>query len=180
MLAKATLCAVVGLPDAAIQESRERVRAAIRNSTLTYPFNKRITVNLAPADLRKEGPAYALPIAVGLLLASEQINADLSRTLIIGELSLDGAVRHTSGVLPMAALARERGFDTLFVSASDAPEAALVPNLDVLFLDELPGLMRVPWRCSASPWTTKSIRNNFQWMNPRVIMALSRLVEVWR
>ncbi len=128
---------IVGLPDTAVQESRERVRAAIRNSSLTYPFNKRITVNLAPADLRKEGPAYDLPIAVGLLLASEQIQADLSRTLIIGELSLDGAVRHTNGVLPMAALARERGFDTLFVPASDAPEAALVPSLDVLPIESL-------------------------------------------
>lgn len=82
------LFTIVGLPDAAVNESRERVRAAIKNSNLAYPL-KRITVNLAPADLRKEGPAYDLPIAVGLLLASEQISADLSRTLIIGELSLD-------------------------------------------------------------------------------------------
>ena len=84
---------IVGLPDAAIQESRERVRASIKNSSFSFPF-KRITVNLAPADLRKEGPAYDLPIAVGLLMASEQLNADLSRALIIGELSLDGIVRH--------------------------------------------------------------------------------------
>ncbi len=88
---------IVGLPDASVQESRERVRAAIRNSNLTYPFNKRITVNLAPADLRKEGPAYDLSIAVALLLASEQLAADLSQALIIGELSLDGVVRHTNG-----------------------------------------------------------------------------------
>jgi magnesium chelatase family protein len=121
---------IVGLPDAAVQESRERVRAAIKNSSFAYPF-KRIAVNLAPADLRKEGPAYDLPIAVGLLMASEQLNADLSRALIIGELSLDGIVRHTNGVLPMAALARDKGFDTLFVPASDAPEAALVPDLNV-------------------------------------------------
>lgn len=127
---------IVGLPDAAVQESRERVRAAIKNSSLTYPF-KRITVNLAPADLRKEGPAYDLPIAVGLLLASEQIRADLSRTLIIGELSLDGMVRHTNGVLPMAALARDKGFNTLFVPASDAPEAALVPDLRVYPIESL-------------------------------------------
>ncbi len=72
---------IVGLPDAAVQESRERVRAAIKNSGFNYPFDKRITVNLAPADLRKEGPAYDLPIAVGLLIASEQIRADLARTL---------------------------------------------------------------------------------------------------
>ncbi len=119
---------IVGLPDTAVQESRERVRAAIKNSNLTYPWNKRITVNLAPADLRKEGPAYDLPMAVGLLIASEQLQVDLSRTLIIGELSLDGIVRHTNGVLPMAALARDKGFNTLFVPANDAPEAALVPG----------------------------------------------------
>jgi magnesium chelatase family protein len=127
---------IVGLPDAAVQESRERVRAAIKNSGFSYPL-KRITVNLAPADLRKEGPAYDLPIAVGLLMASEQLQADLSRALIIGELSLDGMVRHTNGVLPMAALARERGFDTLFVPASDAPEAALVPDLNVYPIETL-------------------------------------------
>src|SRR5574341_654096 len=131
---------IVGLPDAAVQESRERVRAAIKNSSLLYPF-KRITVNLAPADLRKEGPAYDLPIAAGLLLASEQIRADLSRTLIIGELSLDGAVRHTNGVLPMAALARDKGFDTLFVPASDAPEAALVPDLKVFPIETVSALV---------------------------------------
>ena len=128
---------IVGLPDAAVQESRERVRAAIKNSNLTYPFNKRITVNLAPADLRKEGPAYDLPIAVGLLMASEQIRADLARTLIIGELSLDGMVRHTNGVLCMAALARDKAFSTLFVPASDSPEAVLVPGLDVYPIETL-------------------------------------------
>ncbi|MBI3913537.1 MAG: YifB family Mg chelatase-like AAA ATPase [Chloroflexi bacterium] len=128
---------VVGLPDASVQESRERVRAAIRNSNLRYPGEKRITVNLAPADLRKEGPAYDLPIAVAMLIASEQLHADLSKTLIIGELSLDGLVRHTNGVLPMAALAREKGFTTLFVPASDAPEAALVPDLKVYPIESL-------------------------------------------
>ena len=127
---------VVGLPDAAVSESRERVRAAIKNSGLNFPI-KRITVNLAPADLRKEGPAYDLPIAVGVLVASEQITADLSNALIIGELSLDGAVRHTNGVLSMALLARERGIKTLFVPASDAPEAALIPDLDVIPIESL-------------------------------------------
>ena len=72
---------IVGLPDAAVQESRERIRAAIKNSSFAFPVGRRITVNLAPADLRKEGPAYDLPMAVGLLLASEQIRSDLSRTL---------------------------------------------------------------------------------------------------
>ncbi len=127
---------IVGLPDAAVQESRERVRAAIKNSGFAYPI-KKITVNLAPADLRKEGPAYDLPIAVGLLMAAEQLDVDLSRALIIGEMSLDGVVRHTNGVLPMAAMARERGFDTLFVPAADAPEAALVPDLKVYPIETL-------------------------------------------
>lgn len=128
---------LVGLADTTVQESRERVRAAIKNSNLVYPFNKRITVNLAPADLRKEGPAYDLPIAVGLLLASEQVQVDLSSALVIGELSLDGAVRHTNGVLPMAAMAREQGFKIVFVPASDAAEAALIPGLDIYPIESL-------------------------------------------
>jgi magnesium chelatase family protein len=127
---------LVGLPDAAVQESRERVRAAIKNSNFVYPL-KRITVNLAPADLRKEGPAYDLPIAIAVLIASDQLQADLARTLIVGKLSLDGAVRHTNGVLPMAALARERGFKTLFVPASDAAEAALIPGLEIIPIESL-------------------------------------------
>ncbi|MGE5140792.1 MAG: YifB family Mg chelatase-like AAA ATPase [Rudaea sp.] len=127
---------IVGLPDAAVQESRERVRTAVKNSGLSFPI-KRVTVNLAPADLRKEGPAYDLPIAVGLLAASEQITADLSSALVIGELSLDGQVRHTNGVLPMAMLARERGIRTVFVPASDATEAALIPGIDVIPIESL-------------------------------------------
>jgi magnesium chelatase family protein len=127
---------IVGLPDTAVQESRERVRAAIKNSGLVFPL-KRVTVNLAPADVRKEGPAYDLPIAVALLAASGQLSADLSQTLIIGELSLDGTVRHTNGVLSMALLAQERDMRTLFVPAYDAPEAALIPGLDVYPIESL-------------------------------------------
>src|SRR5512136_3197488 len=98
---------VVGLPDTAVQESRERVQAAIRNAGFYFP-QKRLTVNLAPASLRKEGPAYDLPIALGALAASGQINPRwLDKTLALGELLLDGSVRHVRGVLPMAALARQ-------------------------------------------------------------------------
>lgn len=89
---------IVGLPDAAVQESKERVRAALKNSGAI--FMKRLTVNLAPADLRKEGPAYDLPIAVAILLASEQAFGDVGDALFLGELSLDGALRHTDGILP--------------------------------------------------------------------------------
>lgn len=124
---------LVGLPDAAVRESRDRVHSAIKNSGLTFPSNKRITVNLAPADLRKEGPAYDLPIAVGILAASQQVWPDkLAGALFIGELSLDGTTRHTKGILPMTALARAQGFQRVFVPAVDAAEAALLPDVDVL------------------------------------------------
>src|SRR5512133_3199197 len=96
---------IVGLPDAAVQESRERVVAAIRNAGLYFP-RRRLIVNLAPAAVRKEGPAYDLPIALGALITSGQLSPGcLEGSMVIGELSLDGTVRHVRGVLPMAALA---------------------------------------------------------------------------
>lgn len=122
---------IVGLPDAAVQESKERVRAAIRNSGGTFPL-KRITVNLAPADVRKEGPAYDLPIALGVLLGSGQLVADVSDALVVGELGLAGEVRHTTGVLPMAALAREQGLKRIFVPRDDGAEAALIDGIEVI------------------------------------------------
>jgi magnesium chelatase family protein len=142
---------VVGLPDAAVKESRERVRSAIKNSGLIYP-GKRITVNLAPADIRKEGPAYDLPIAVGVLIASEQIwPQDVEDTMIIGELSLDGSVRHVDGILPIASIAREEGISTLIVPADDAREASLIRDLDVIPVENvgelaahLQGLREIP------------------------------------
>ncbi|HEX6384681.1 MAG TPA: YifB family Mg chelatase-like AAA ATPase [Anaerolineae bacterium] len=124
---------LVGLPDAAVRESRDRVHSAIKNSGFSFPAGKRITVNLAPADLRKEGPAYDLPIAVGILAASQQVWPDrLEGGLFIGELSLDGTTRHTKGILPMTALARTHGFERVFVPAADAGEAALLPDLAVM------------------------------------------------
>lgn len=122
---------VVGLPDAAVQEARERVRAAIRNSGASF-LAKRITVNLAPADLRKAGPAYDLPIAVGCLMAFGHVAADLQDAVLLGELSLDGSVRHTQGILPMVALARDRGLRTAYVARDDAAEASLVEGIEVV------------------------------------------------
>lgn len=119
---------IVGLPDKAVQEARERVRAAIKNSGYTFP-NRRITVNLAPADLKKEGPAYDLPIATGILLSSGQIASDLSHSLFIGELSLDGKLRHTHGILPMVALARDKGLSHVFLPLDDVKEASIVDGL---------------------------------------------------
>ncbi len=128
---------LVGLPDAAVKESAERVRAAIRNSGLHFPSN-RITVNLAPADLKKVGPAYDLPIALGMLVASEQVSSGaLQDALVVGELALDGTVRHVRGILPMTAFARDRGFKRIFVPLADAAEAALIPGIEVVAVQSL-------------------------------------------
>ncbi len=132
--------AVVGLPDAAVQEARERVRAAIRNSGCIFPM-KRIVVNLAPASLKKAGPAYDLPIAVGILLSSEQVAADTSETLFLGELSLDGGLRHTNGILPMVAIAREHGFSVIIVPEVDAAEASLVEGVRIIPIGSLSQLV---------------------------------------
>jgi len=123
--------AIVGLPDAAVQEAKERVRAAIRNSGGTFPM-RRIVVNLAPADLKKAGPAYDLPIAVGILLSSEQVSADTADTMFLGELSLDGTLRHTNGVLPLVALARDEGIPTVIVPEADAKEASLIEGINII------------------------------------------------
>ena len=131
---------IVGLPDPAVRESSERVRAAIVNSGLVFP-RARLTVNLAPADLRKEGPAYDLPMAVGILLATEQVSADLSSAALVGELSLDGEVRTITGVLPMAACAHEHGLTTLYVPKGNAAEAALVEGLEVIPVASLASLV---------------------------------------
>lgn len=133
---------IVGLPDEAVKESRERVYSAIRNSHLTYP-RKVVTINLAPASVRKEGPAFDLPIAVGILVAQEIIPQDsLEGAMVIGELSLDGNVRHVRGILAMAAHARAEGFKTLYVPAVDAKEAALIPDIQVIPVENLAALYR--------------------------------------
>jgi len=131
---------IVGLPDAAVQESRERVQAAIKNAGLVFP-RKRLTVNLAPASVRKEGPSYDLPIAVGVLIATGQLPPEcIADALVVGELSLDGSVRHVRGVLPMAAVARQEGFERIFVPVPDAAEAALIPDLEVIPIPSLSDL----------------------------------------
>ncbi len=135
---------IVGLPDAAVQEAKERVRAAIRNSGGRFPTG-RVTVNLAPADIRKEGASYDLPIALGILLASVQIdipNEAIAGSLVVGELSLDGSVRHVDGVLAIADTAMVNGFPTLLVAAEDAAEAALVPGVTVYPIETLVALVR--------------------------------------
>jgi magnesium chelatase family protein len=122
---------VVGLGDAGVQESRERVKSAIRNSGYAFP-PLRLTANLAPADLKKTGPSFDLPIAIGILAASDQVVTEsLDALLLVGELSLDGAVRPVSGVLSIALAAVRAGFRGVVVPAANAAEAALVDGLEV-------------------------------------------------
>ncbi len=128
--------AIVGLPDKAVEESRDRVRAAVKNAGADFP-SKRITVNLAPADLPKEGPAYDLPIALGVLLASGQVQADVSDAVVFGELSLDGSVRPVPGTLPLVLMAKEHTFARVFVPAANAKEAALVAGVEVYPVEHL-------------------------------------------
>lgn len=138
---------IVGLADRAVEESKDRVRSAIRNSNAEFPMHK-ITVNLAPANLPKEGPSFDLPIALGLLLASGQIKSrneilDLESTLIIGELSLDGVLRKINGVLPQALLAKKLGFKKLIVPKENGQEAAIIEGIQVFGAESLQQIIRV-------------------------------------
>ena len=122
---------MVGLPDLAVRESRERIRAAINNCGFFFPIH-RVTVNLAPADIRKEGSSFDLPIAVGILGANGDLKREeLSDSVLVGELSLDGRVRPIKGALPIAVAARTHGAKRLLLPEENAHEAAVVTGLDV-------------------------------------------------
>lgn len=124
-------CDLVGLPDAAVKESRERVRSAIKNSARRFPVNK-ITVNLAPADLRKEGSCFDLPIAVGILKASEQLSGvSCEGVVFLGELALGGALRPVAGILPLLIAAKARGFSTFVIPEGNAREASYIEGITV-------------------------------------------------
>ncbi len=128
---------IVGLPDAAVRESKERVRAAIKNSRLQFP-NKGYVVNLSPADLPKHGPAYDLAIAVGVLAVTDQLPLEaLDKALFVGELSLDGSVRHTQGAMAMALTAKTQGYNRVYVPTEDAAEAALVDDIEIVPVSSL-------------------------------------------
>jgi magnesium chelatase family protein len=132
---------IVGLADKAVEESKERVRSAIKNSGYQFP-PKRIIVNLAPADLPKEGPSYDLPLALGILLASGQLAADLKDSLLLGELSLDGSLRYTKGVLPQVILAKEKGLRKVFLPFQNAKEASIIDNIEIYPVTNLVELLR--------------------------------------
>lgn len=128
---------IVGLPDSAVRESRERVRAAIKNSSLQFP-QKGYVVNLSPADLQKHGPSYDLAIAVGVLAATDQVPLDrLKEAMFIGELSLDGRVCHVKGAMPIAYCAQRNGLSTIYVPKEDAPQAALIEGIEVIGIESL-------------------------------------------
>ncbi|MGV3773857.1 MAG: YifB family Mg chelatase-like AAA ATPase [Verrucomicrobiales bacterium] len=132
-----TMIVIVGLPDAAVKESRDRVTTALANSGFKFPMGK-TTINLAPADVRKEGPSFDLPIAIGMIAASEQMAMDqLDNFIMVGELALTGAVRPVKGVLQIALRAREEGKAGVLVPAENAPEAAVVAGLQVLPIQNL-------------------------------------------
>ncbi|PWL82160.1 MAG: magnesium chelatase [Clostridia bacterium] len=131
---------LVGLPDAAVRESRDRVRAVIKNTGFTYPVS-RITVNLAPADVKKEGSVYDLPLLLAILQASGQLKVSLEGKAFIGELSLAGAIRPIRGVLPMAIAARDAGMKELYVPAENAEEAAVVGGISVFAPPDVDALM---------------------------------------
>lgn len=125
---------IVGLPDKAVQESKDRIASAIKNSALIAPNSKhkKIIINLAPADIKKEGPSYDLPIAVGYLMETKQIQFDSAKKMFVGELSLDGSLKHTNGVLATAILAKNKGFKELIVPHSNLVEAQIVQGIDVV------------------------------------------------
>src|SRR5438876_5735614 len=132
-----TIIVIVGLPDAAVKESRDRVSTAIGNSGFKFPMG-RTTINLAPADVKKEGPSFDLPIAIGMLAASEQFESDqLENFVMVGELALTGAIRSVRGVLPIAIRARASGKVGLLAPAENAAEAAVVKGLQVVPVQNL-------------------------------------------
>lgn len=134
---------IVGLPDKAVEESKERIASAIRNNSLLPPStkHKKIIINLAPADIRKEGPGYDLPIAVGYLLETKQVKFDPSEKMFLGELSLTGAIKPVNGVLSAALLAKSSGFKEMFVPATNAQEAAVVDGLRVFGISSITELV---------------------------------------
>ncbi len=132
---------IVGLPDKAVEEAKERVRSAVKNSGFDFPA-KRITVNLAPADLPKEGSSYDLPIAIGLLLADGQIEVNLDGLFFTGELSLDGKLRYTNGILPQVLMAKEKKINKIFLPKINSSEAAIVNRIEVYPVESLIALVK--------------------------------------
>ncbi len=157
---------IVGLGDTAVKESEQRVRLALRSSGYRFPTGRRITVNLAPASLRKAGPRYDLPIAAGLLLISGSLTIDperLSSVAFMGELALDGSVRHVAGVLPAAVACRDLGIRTLVVPLADGPEAALISGIEIIGVGHLRDIVGIFSGEQSPPFiTAASLKDTIQ------------------
>ncbi|BAZ80305.1 YifB family Mg chelatase-like AAA ATPase [Sphaerospermopsis kisseleviana CS-549] len=157
---------ILGLPDSAIQESKERVKATLKNAGFAFPLRK-IVINLTPADLRKEGPAFDLPISVGILAASEQVSPDLlGDFLFLGEVSLDGSLRPVAGVLPIAATAEKMGISGLIVPMENTQEAAVVEGLNVYGCSNISDVVNL----LNNPGKFKPVKLN---ENPKTLAATS-------
>ena len=163
---------LVGLPDNAVKESNYRIAAALTNTNYKLP-GKRITINLAPADLRKEWSAYDLPIAIGILAADGQINAlDLDKCCMMGELTLDGHLRPIKGVLPIAVQAKASGFQSLIVPSENAKEATVVDGLDVYGFNHIKDI-------PSHPSTRSSSKNSFKRVIPIKLYSNPYLFKIF-
>ncbi|HEY0074809.1 MAG TPA: YifB family Mg chelatase-like AAA ATPase [Abditibacteriaceae bacterium] len=176
--------AIVGLPDAAVRESSERVRSALKNSGFTWPM-RRITVNLAPADTKKQGPIFDLPIGLGVLMGDEQIQSSLQNFAAIGELGLDGAVRPVAGVLPMALGALAGGKSAFLVPEANAAEAAVVEGLDIYpvksladAVDLLVNANRAPLPHQLPERALENIHADVDWSDVKGQETVKRALEV--
>ena len=177
----------VGLPDAAIRESRERIKAAIKNCGLEYPFQN-ITVNLAPADVKKEGSGFDLPIALGILGANSGslLNTNLKNYIFLGELSLDGGIRPIKGALSVVTMARQKGIRTLVVPVENAPEAAVVGDVQVYGMRSLPEVIDLingtrefrPTRVNTAEMLDHGSKYNVDFHDVKGQMHAKRAIEV--
>ena len=146
---------LVGLPDSAVKESQQRIESALINNGLKYPKRK-ITINMAPADIRKEGSSYDLPIAIAILAASEQVSTEnLDRYIIMGELSLDGSLNPIRGALPIAVMALQDGFKGVIIPRANAMEAAVVEGIEVYGVDTINDVINFLNGGSLDPVTLK-------------------------
>ena len=174
----------VGLPDAAVRESKERVRAAIKNSGFEYP-NSRITISLAPADLRKEGSTYDLPIALGLLSATGQIPTQRdTKAVFLGELALDGTIRPVAGVLPMLIGARQEGIKKAVLPVENIEEAVYLRDIDIYPVETLTQtveLLRGKWNqppCAHKEWTSTILHYDADFSDIKGQQGAKRAAEV--
>ena len=151
---------IVGLPDASIQEAKERIRTAWKNTGIKFPHNYKIIVNLAPADIKKIGSAYDLPIAVGMYCAHIKEQHDIiNSSLFVGELALDGTLRHCNGILPLTIFAKEHGYKHIFIPAMNAEEASIIDNIDIFPVTSFADIIR---HITAEEYIEKTKVYNFQ------------------